>query len=273
MHHEARQLVHSQRPGHADGSNIASFPHDPLDPGFADRHLHQAEGCQRRSHLFHQRVAGIAWQVRPGKQQVAHGREAAKTLGNAFQRSARQVGAGVFQEDQNFFLTADFSDCGRYGTGDETARRDQSARFERSPGSKVDQILIGQDRRAGYDDIGNFRLVFGKAENDAARNGRAATKRISECTPNLRRRIVEQEGHRHLSGAAIEAIHLRVDIGATERTGGAGAFTRSRRFHPAKKCLYDHLRPTRPRQCHRCSNPSRQRFKIGSPCLLTAPKP
>ncbi|ASY56153.1 hypothetical protein SS05631_c12080 [Sinorhizobium sp. CCBAU 05631] len=36
-----------------------------------------------------------------------------------------------------------------------------------------------------------------------------------------------------------------MSIGSPERIGSACAVAGSRRFHPAKKCLYDHLCPTR----------------------------
>ncbi|MNY01104.1 hypothetical protein D3C86_1336190 [compost metagenome] len=203
--------------------------------------MNQRRAGERLADATHQQVARIGRQRLTAKQKVANIGVAAMALGNAPQREWRDEGIVVFKQDDGLRQIADFGEGGADPARQAGPCRDERARQAFAAPGQINQVGFAENRRAGNHRAGDFRLVFGKRNENGARCVIGIRQRFGKRQPHTRRWIVEQIGHRHIGGIAVFPRHVGLQIGTAERIGSFRPLGRSSLFRPAKKCLYDHL--------------------------------
>ena len=164
--------------GHFDRRDIAGdgndrrfrrLATDALQPLQADCRLGQRQADKRIADMLGQELAGIGRQVDAVEKQVSDVADITEPFRNPFQGLGGNRRTVIFEQAEYFVLVADFGECRRNGTRHMGACCNQHPRCAAAARGEVDEIGIGQDRRAGHCMTGDFRLVLGEQKNDIAR--------------------------------------------------------------------------------------------------------
>jgi len=242
-----RQLFRWRDCGRSKGGSIACLPSHAFGPNCADRRLNEPATSEGGADSFCKQLPCITRQIIAQEELVTYRRDMAEAADDRRQRASRQLRPVVFEQDQNLLLIPNFREGRGNRAGDAFAGRNQCPRLRASSRCNVDEVSICKYRRTRNCDESNLRLVLRQRLHDRTRRCRTVRQGFGQGKTDFRRGIVEQKGHRHFGGVSVDAVHIRCSIGSTESARGACTIARFRRFHPAKKCLYDHLRPTRHR--------------------------
>ncbi len=148
--------------------------------------MNQPRPGERLADAAHQQVARIGRQRLTTKQEIADIGIRAVTLGNAPQRKRRDEGIVVFEQDEGFRQVTDLGERGADATRQARSCGDQGTRQAFAAPGQIDQIGLTENRRTGNHRAGDFRLVFGKRNENGARCVMGIRQRLGKRQPHTR---------------------------------------------------------------------------------------
>ena len=242
MAHEVGDLVVVAQARDGDGGcsaasramALGAFETQPMAPG--------DEGRKRLGRGRDEIATQGVGQRRAQQQGLAQFRILAEAFEDPDHDALAEVGVEIVGQRDHRLALADFRE--RRGDADPEPRaaRERDLGAEVAHRHAIDEIGVGEHRRAREDDDGNIGLVAGQREHDMMRRIGGAREGFGERAAHQRRGIVEQGGQAHRDLAAQRGAEFRVEIGARE---GARRFRAARRIgplRPAEKATHNSRR-------------------------------
>jgi hypothetical protein len=195
-------------------------------------------------------------QTATGEQSFPDFRVVAEPRVESAQRARRQIRRRIADQRQRRLAPPDFGERGGGAPAEPGTARDRALRNDVSGRGALDELGVGQQRRAGEHRRGDPRLVVRQSDDKMARRVARAGNRLRQRAPHLGGGIVDQRGHRRRSLGSGPFVEVGMKKSPRERAHRLGARSNAGLLRPNQESAHDAVparggRPSRPRDDER----------------------